>query len=379
MAKRLATAVQDNLQRVGIDVLPSLGGTDAFALIDLIDPAHMVQARKTLRTAGYNFRQAGHTSLQVTLAAKAKNKDSDDESEFLEMIASWKEFAKRSSDAGFKKANSILNNPGPNLVSAAAQVADQTAHLAKTSPKLRKIALLLKKAAKKGDTKTINKLFAALGSGVSKPKPTFKNPVKDKPAQIQPPEKVQSSGEKERQAKRKADARTDSAIRFILNHAATNGMNSKQILSLLAMGGKPYEVWKQNQPGLTENTAAQIWSVAVQMASEQMAQEEDRANPTTKGSDGGIDTILPTASSSRLNEGFSVSSALDVPKTQKQIIKCVEQMMEHYAHETHPEDLSDEQIKSFLDDNAPDISYKDAVKVLNKLTGKGIPKRHEDE
>jgi hypothetical protein len=423
MSKRLATRVQNTLADAGLEVQPSLTGTQNHATVRLLDPEHLPSARRILRTAGLTTRRLGDTILEVRTA----NPD-DEETEnpdFDTLVSSWRKFAEHSSDAGFRKARRIARDPGRDYIAAADQIAEVTLRLSRKSPQLRRLAKILRWASHHRKHKLIARILNALSEGPSTPKPTMRdpyesirtpntpNPAEDAqrarqyliqqqqkddpfpdelpadqknpttPSNPKPKTTDQMRQERERRLRssRRAaeqDTRTTSAIQFLTNYVRTNHLPPDQVKQMSDISSKPYEAWKRNQPGLNDQAAAKIWATAATaVAGEQQSEDQKANDPSYHGNEDGVGDIAYPANT-QPNREFKACKRMDLRRTAADLIRIAEQVMEEYAPTTHPEDISEKQIQKFLDENAPDVAASKVKSTLHRITHKGIPKRGEE-
>lgn len=382
MSVRLANQAQKALSDAGIDVVPSLTGNARCGSISLIDPASFGSARSILKRAGITARRTS----AVTVELSARRDEEDEEDDFDTLVSSWREFAKRSSENGFKKASKIqfsirrLTSAGYDPISAAHQLAEATYRLSGSSLFLKKLARALKRAAKRKDRTLIHKLLAKLTTGPELPKPIIKDP------------NVLFSEEEEGDLRysstRTADPEDDtynSAQSFLLDYVHENNLTPEQILRLKVNPGEVYEGWKASIPDYPEHTYNSGWLDAVEEVAALIEEESRKASVYYLGPEDTVDSVHEPKASRVLNAGFLTTAALDASYSREALYDLAGKVIDHYVVDditgapTHPEDITAAQVRSYLRKIAPDAPADKVAKMIKNLVQGKIPKRHEEK
>lgn len=418
---RLASKVQDILGEAGVEVLTSLTGDRTHAQVTLLEPNNFSRAQKALRTAGLGVRRLMGATLEI--GKFTQTNDEDDDPEFETLISSWRTFAQKSAQGGYRKASRIsslskkIRSPGYNPIAAAEQVALATMNLAGRSPVLRKLAAMLHQAAKSKDKRRINKILAELSTGPMPEKPIMRSPTmapaelddsnnmedferveeprslerddlesgnkpqKQSPQQRRNDHPVQSSL---RRARRKAVAKTDTinrdAEQFLLSHINENSLGVEDINALIEPGCDTRQSFVDSYEEEDQGKAAKAWDNALKAFKKEAMQERVRESGDYMGEEGGEAFFLPeeTKKVDASNHGFVVSSAMDMTRSVRELILIAGEVVEDYAAEKAPEKITDGDVKKFLKANYPDISF-DRIKTFFERVVKGIPNRYEDD
>lgn len=421
---RLANKVQDILGEAGVEVLPSLTGDNRHAQVTLLEPQTFLRAQKALRTAGLGVRRLTGATLEV---GKFYQADDEDEAEFESLISSWRTFAQKAAQGGYRKAARIsslskkIRSPGYNPIAAAEQVALATMNLAGKSPVLRKLAAILHKAAKSKDKRKINKILAELSTGPMPDKPIMRSPTiapsemddsnnmedfetveapqsrelgqsrrpedqSEMPTQQQQRKlehPVQSSRRRQL-ARRKAAAKAESlnreAEQFLLSHINENNLSVDDIDALIEPGNDARQSFVDSCEEEDQKKAEKAWDNALKAIKKEAMQERVREQGDYMGEEGGEAYFLPEEAKKvdASNHGFLVSSAMDIKRTARSLVHIAGEIVEEYAPEKAPEKISDNDVKRFLKASYPDVTF-DKIKPYFERVVKGIPNRYEDD
>lgn len=387
MAGRLASTAQQVLSASGIDVVASLTGTSRSGTLTLIDPAAFPMTEQRLRRAGVRCARRSAVTVDVFLSTQKKKKEEEDRGDagdFDSLISSWREFAKRSSDSGYKKAAKSIG-PGYNPIEAARQIGTATLRLSKRSPLLRKIGRALNKAANARDLPMIKKLLARLTAGPSAPKPVLKNPkeVMRRPEEDQDNTDIFATPAASIRTADPEDIAFSSAQRFIMDYAHENALSAEAVRKLGPNPREAMDSWKQSAPDLPDRAYDAGWVDAANAVAQHLALETRRASAGWSGTEEGITSIFDTGREDFSNYGFAVTAAMDVPYDDKKIKSIVGRIIEHYVVDDdsgepqHPSQITTAQVRSYLRKNAPDAPLKPIVAYLDKVTNR-IPNRHDE-
>jgi hypothetical protein len=367
----LANRVAELLNSSGIEALPTYTGSDRTASLTLLNSEQLSQARSLFARKGLCCSVRNANSVDLYLPEKARKKvvgvDDPEGVELDNLISSWRQFAKHSSDNGYRKAAKRIARAPYDTLSAASQIADATLQLSRKGSLLGRLAKALKWAVKKKDISAARILLSRLTQDESKGSP-LKRPAKALVA-----EGLVSS-------------LRDSASRYIQGLVSDQSLTKPELLKLRSVPGTHFELWRRGAPdGFPNYVYDQAWAAAVQDVFSQMKQASKRAAATWMGDESGIDDVVwdQDKSSGLLNHGFITSSNLDPVYDNDKLKEIVGSLIEYYVvdDETgsplHPADLTAAHVKEFLGDHYPNAPAKKVMSYLDRLMNR-IPRRHED-
>jgi hypothetical protein len=381
-------------------------------------------ATKILRQSGMSARKVGSLTMEVMAMG-----DEEEEDDLSRLVAGWKEFQSHSQDGGYRKAcRGIKARAKKGLsgdeVLAAHQIADKTAELAESSGStaLARLSAALKHAALAKDTKKIGILLGTLSASDRSPRPVVMSPNKMQEAYAddndsfsgyqeqggqqvmeQEPQSLQelqqadvgaqegvsgTSELEETQPTKKrlshqrrmllafTQALFDDAFSTLVRVAGEKNLTPQDIQRLGTILDAEFDNWRTSIDA-SDQDATDAWKQASQAVSMTLG-EDGRRSVSASRDDSGL-TYIYGGQGDSFNQGFAVSSLMDVPRTAGQMMQLVEDLIEHYAADIHPTDLDENDVQDYLDEHAPEVCPKKTMKHLKKVLKKGLPNRDEED
>jgi hypothetical protein len=196
----------------------------------------------------------------------------------------------------------------------------------------------------------------------------------ERPSYQDEPEVAEAAGEG-RQAGVLAE-QFEAAKRYVTRWADQEGMSPSQVRGEGQFRGALYDAWAASQDQMDPEDRAVTWAAATDAVAheiEQMTPDEMGLGPES-----GMTGDKVYAGRGGRSRFWATAGPLNVPRTAGSLLKLAGQMVDHYAATTHPQDLTDRQIKSFLHRTAPDVPFGRMRKTLDRWIQRKIPRRYED-